>query len=72
MTEFVTLRPKLYAYRKLDNKEDRKCKGIKICIVKNTISFNDYKNCILDSKSKNIYRLQLMFGNNKHEIHTGR
>ena len=29
MTEFVALRPKLYAYRKLDGKEDKKCKGIK-------------------------------------------
>ena len=26
MTEFVSLRPKLYAYRKLDGKEDKKCK----------------------------------------------
>ena len=29
MTGFVALRPKSYAYRKLDNKEDKKCKGIK-------------------------------------------
>ena len=29
MTEFVALRQKLYAYRKLDNKKDKKCKGIK-------------------------------------------
>ena len=40
MTESVALRPKLYAYRKLDNKEDKKCKGIKKCIVKNMISFD--------------------------------
>ena len=26
MTEFVVLRPKLYSYRKLDGKEDKKCK----------------------------------------------
>ena len=47
MTEFVALRPKLYAYRKLDNKEGRRCKGIKKCIVQNTISFDYYKNCLL-------------------------
>ena len=29
MNEFVALRPKLYAYRKLNNKEDKRCKGIK-------------------------------------------
>ena len=32
MTEFITLRPKLYAYRKLDGKEDKRCKGIKKCV----------------------------------------
>ena len=31
MTEFVALRPKLYAYRKLD---DKKCEGIKKCVMK--------------------------------------
>ena len=70
MKKFVTLRPKSYAYRKLDNKEDKKCKGIKKCIIKNTISFDDYKNCLLDVNSKSIYRPQLMFRNNKHEIPT--
>ena len=70
MTKFVTLRPKLYAYKKVDNTEDKKCKGIKKCVVKKTISFDDYKNCLLDSESKSIYRSQLMFRNAKHEIHT--
>ena len=68
MTGFLALRPKWYAYRKLDNKEGKKCKGIKKYVVKKTISFDDYKNCLLDSKS--IYRPQIMFRNNKHEIHT--
>ena len=36
MTEFVALRPKLYYYKKLDGSEDKKCKGIKKCIVKKT------------------------------------
>ena len=29
MTEFVALRPKLYAFRQLDGMFDKKCKGIK-------------------------------------------
>ena len=70
MTGFVALRPKSYAFGKLDNKEDKRCKGIKKYVVKKTISFDDYKNCLLDLKSKNIYRPQLMFRNNKNEIHT--
>ena len=46
---FVALRPKSYAYTKLDNKEDKRCKGIKKCVVKNTISFDDCKNCLPNS-----------------------
>ena len=70
MTEFVALRPKLHAYRQLDNKEDKRCTGIKKCVVNKTIGFNDYKNCLLNAKSKSIYRSQLMFRNKKHEVHT--
>ena len=46
MTEFAALRPKLYSYRKLDGSEDKKCKGIKKCVVKKTLTFEDYKNCL--------------------------
>ena len=45
MTEFVTLRPKMYAY-KTGSVESKKCKGIKKCIVHKTISFKDYKACL--------------------------
>ena len=68
MTEFVALKPKLYAHRKLD---DKRCKGIKKCVVKKTLGFDDYKKCLFDpGNSKNIYRPQLMFINKKHEVHT--
>ena len=70
MTEFVALKPKSYAYRKLDNNEDKKCIGIKKCMMNKTLNFDDYKNCLLDVKSKSIYGSQSMFRNNKHEIHT--
>ena len=36
MTEFVALRTKSYAY-KYNSKEEKKCKGIKKCIVKKTL-----------------------------------
>ena len=49
MTEFVTLRPKMYAY-KIGSAESKKCKGIKKCVIKNTISFEDYKNCLLSGE----------------------
>ena len=58
MTEFVTLRPKIYAY-KTGGSESKKCKGIKKCVVRRTISFEDYKNCLLSGEAS--YRSQLMF-----------
>ena len=39
MTEFVGLRAKLYSYKMLDEKETKKCKGIKKSVVDKTISF---------------------------------
>ena len=68
MTEFVALRPKLYSYRKLDGLEDKKCKGIKKCIVKKTLTCEDYKTCIFSDSTE--YRSRLMFRLAKHEVHT--
>ena len=70
MTEFITLRPKLYSLRKLDGAEDKKCKGIKKCVVKKTLSFDDYKNCLLNPANKSVYRSQLIFRSSKHEVNT--
>ena len=68
MTEFVALRPKLYSYKKLDGSEDKKCKGIKKCVVQKTLTFEDYKNCLFNSSVE--YRSQLMFRSIKHDIFT--
>ena len=80
MTEFVALRPKLYSYRKVDGSktskapegpyftEDKKCKGIKECVVKKTLTFEDYKTCLFNDSTE--YRSQLMFRSTKHEVHT--
>ena len=43
MTEFVALRPKLCSYEVQDGAENKKCKGIKKCVVKKTLTFEDYK-----------------------------
>ena len=68
MTEFVALRPKLYSYKVLDGSEDKKCKGIKKCVVKKTLTFEDYKTCLFNDSTE--YRSQLMFKSVKHEVHT--
>ena len=60
----------MYAYRTLGGTEDKKCKGIKKCIVKKTLDFDDYKECLFYPVGANIYRSQLMFRNEKHEVHT--
>ena len=65
MEEFVTLRPKMYSYR-TSEKESKKCKGIKKCVVRKTITFEDYKNCLFSGETS--YRSQLMFRSLKHKI----
>ena len=68
MTEFMALRRKLNSYRKLDVSEDKKGKGIKKCVVKKTLTFEDYKTCLFSDSTE--YRSQLMFRSAKHEVHT--
>ena len=65
MKEFVSLRPKMYSYR-VGNSEPKKCKGIKKCIVKKTISFDDYKACLFSGESS--HRNQLLFRSRKHKV----
>ena len=67
MKEFVSLRPKMYSYR-VGNSEPKKCKGIKKCVVKCTISFDDYKRCLFSGESS--HRSQLLFKSRKHKVRT--
>ena len=67
MEEFVTLRPKMYAYKTFKG-ESKKCKGIKKCVVKKTITFEDYKNCLFSGEIS--YTSQIMFRSSKHKIQT--
>ncbi|XP_057308181.1 uncharacterized protein LOC130646062 [Hydractinia symbiolongicarpus] len=49
MTEFITLRAKLYAYKSLTKEGgDRKAKGAKKCVTKKSITFEDYRRCLED------------------------
>ena len=65
MTEFATLRPKMYAFKTAES-ESKKCKGIKKCVVCKTISFEDYKTCLFSRETS--YRSQLMFRSSKHKV----
>ena len=61
--EFVGLRAKTYSYLIDDGGEDKKAKDTKMCIIKRTIQFEDYKNCLevakLESKSKHVKKIKL-------------
>ena len=73
-TEFVSLRAKTYAYKfwnfgiLIDGKEDKKCKLVKKCAVKETLGFNDYKECLKDGIPK--YAEQMAFRTDKHDVYT--
>ena len=73
ITHFVGLRPKLYSY-KMDrgssgeNPPVKKCKGVKSNVVKKTIDFDDYVNCLL--KDKKEMRTMKIIKSDKHEIYS--
>ena len=49
-------------------KKIRNAKGVKKCVVKKTLRFDDYKKCLDDGE--NVYRQQMMFRNKKHDVFT--
>ena len=69
--EFITLNPKVYAYKYIKEneiKEDKKCKGIKRSVVLNNLSFDDYMQTLVTNKNK-IVKQNLIRSKN-HEIKT--
>ena len=69
VTEFVALRAKMYAYRKIDKEvEEKRCKGTKKCVVAESLTFEDYKTCLFDGKT--VYRKQMLFENKEHKMYT--
>ena len=51
ISEFVGLRSKLYALKMLEGSESKKCKGVKKAVVKNVLTFDDYKDCLFNEKN---------------------
>ena len=50
ITEFVTLRLKRYFYLTDDDKNVKKAKGTKECVIKRILKLNDYKNCLFKNE----------------------
>ena len=69
MTEFVALRPKLYAYRCLnDVKEGKRCKGVRRCVVEGCLSMKDYKRCLRNGV--NVRKSQMSIQSKKHVVYS--
>ena len=66
--EFVGLRSKLYSYIMEEGKENKKCKGVKKQVVKENITHEDYKTCLLTGKE--ILRKQNILRSYDHEVYT--
>ena len=78
MTNFVALREKMSAYRKIDCLTaqhehfvaccKKRYKGIKKCVVAESLRLDDYKTCLFDGEI--VYREQILFENKKHQVYT--
>lgn len=70
MTEFIGLRAKLYSYKVQDDQKDKKrAKGVKASTLK-TITFDDYKECLLQHES--LVKTQHLIRSRKHIVETVR
>ena len=66
--EFVGLRAKLYSFIMEDGKENKRCKGVKAQVVKNSITHEDYKTCLKTGKEQ--LRKQNIIRSYGHEVYT--
>lgn len=66
ITEFVGLRPKMYSFKINGSDAICKAKGVKSNVVKNSITFDDYKKCLNDSI--NVIREQNTIRSYKHNV----
>ena len=68
MKEFRALRAKPYTYLMDDDSEKKKSKGIKKCVIKCRLMFDNYKDLLFNNKT--ILRSQLRFKSSLHELYT--
>ena len=66
--DFVGLRAKLYSFKMFEGEESKKCKGVKKLVVKNSVTHEDYKNCLFTGKEQ--LRKMNVIRSHKHDIYT--
>ena len=64
MKEFCALRAKTYTYLMEDDSEMKKAKGVKRCVIKRRVIFENYKDSLFNNKT--IMRSQLRFKSDHH------
>ena len=67
ITEFVALRPKVYAYLDHYGNYHNKSKGTRVCVIKQKLMFENFKDCLLNNK--NVCRSQ-RFKSYNHDAFT--
>ncbi len=70
IVEFVGLQSKLYAYKMDEGEEEKKCKGVKKNVVRNKITFDDYRDCLFGGEQQ--HRTMNTFRSRQHDIYTER
>ena len=68
MKEFCALRAKTYTYLMDDDSEKKKAKGIKRCVIKRRLMFENYKDSLFNNKT--ILKSQLRFKSDHHNVYT--
>ena len=66
MKEFCAVRAKTYTYLMYDDSEKKKAKGIKRCIIKRRLMFENYKDSLFNNKT--ILKSQLRFKSDRHNV----
>ena len=68
MKEFCALRAKTYSYIMGDNREVKKSKGTKKCVIKRGTMFENYTDCLFNDKI--ILKSQQRFKSDHHKVYT--
>ena len=64
---FCVLRAKTYTYLMDDDSEKKKAKGVKRCVIKRRLMFENYKDSLFNNKT--ILKSQLRFKSDRHNVY---
>ena len=68
MKEFCALRAKIYTYLMDDDSEKKKAKGIKRCVIRRRLMFENYEDSLFNNRT--LLKSQLRFKSDHHNVYT--